>query len=226
MDPPFITYKRSFFLLFNRRQLNQSQSWIAIPHRLRVRIIVVIGDSHSKLEHEKILQIFNSVFKLKYFATKQTTTNTIQHNITQWIHILTRPHHTTQHSIAQHIHHLILFNLIIQLCFIKFFIMRTERLFFFISQYRNQQIVTLTSELSRPFVVITNECQFGESLQILFFKDVFHNKVCELIKQLPLEFMIFVHSYPVSSSRFLFFMYACLYSFYSLKCRGIYLQMN
>jgi hypothetical protein len=43
-------------------------------------------------------------------------------------------------------------------------------------QCGNEQIVAVKSDISRPFLVITNECQYGESLQILFVKDVFANR--------------------------------------------------
>lgn len=48
--------------------------------------------------------------------------------------------------------------------------------------------IILTTPPSKPFIVITNECQFGESLSILFQKDVYEIRWAEPVEEVSWEF--------------------------------------
>lgn len=48
-----------------------------------------------------------------------------------------------------------------------------------------QELISITSSDSKPFIVITNECQYGETFGILFQKDVFHHQWGEAQSSIP-----------------------------------------
>jgi hypothetical protein len=65
-----------------------------------------------------------------------------------------------------------------------------------------QDLVQVVSPDSKPFIVITNECQYGETFGILFQKDVFHHQWGEAQSEIPWPlFANSIQRYFIRSSR-------------------------